>query len=157
MRRLLVLALAVTMISLTGCGKFKDIKINDAEIGKVSLYGIRGLDVKVMVEIDNPARQIKVSDIEADVKYCGKVLGRVTVDPFTLNGKTVQKYDLKARISLSENLSLYDMLMFLDRKLLDNCQLDISMNGKLRSGLSKTIKKTDVPLKKLIEYAEDKK
>ena len=157
MRKLLVLALAVVMISVTGCGKFNDITVNDVKLGKVSPYGLRGVDVEVMVEIDNPAPTIKISDVEAVIKYCGKVLGKVTVDPFTMNGRAVVKYDLKSRVSLAENVSLYDMLMFLDNKFLENCHLDISMKGKLRCGLSKTIKEKDIPLKKLVEYAEVKK
>lgn len=157
MRRLIILVLAVTTACLTGCGKFDDIKINDAKVGKVSPYGLRGVEFDMMVEVDNPAPQVKISEIEAEIKYCGKVLGKVTVDPFTLNGRTVEKYDLKAKLTLSENVSLYDLLMFLDKKFLDNCQIDISMKGKLRSGLSKKLKQTDVPLKKLIEYADKKK
>jgi hypothetical protein len=150
MRRLLALALAVIMMCLTGCGKFDDISVKDARLGKVSPYGLRAVDVELKVEVDNPAQLIKISDVEAVIKYCGKVLGKVTVDPFTMKGRAVEKYDLKARISLAEDVSFYDMLMFLDKKILENCHVDFSMKGQLRCGLSKKIKETDVPLKKLM-------
>lgn len=157
MRRLIVLILAVITICLTGCGKFDDIRIKDAKVGNVSPLGLKGVTIELTVEIDNPATNVKISDIEADIKHSGKVLGKVTVDPFELNGRTVQKYDLKAKVTLSENASLFDMMALLDKKFIENCQVDIFMKGKLRSGISKTIKETDVPLKKLIEYADKKK
>ena len=151
MRKLLVLISIVMMLGLTGCGKFTQIKVKSAKVEKVSPYGLRGLDVKLAVDIDNPAIQINLSDMQAVVKYCGKVLGNVTVNPFTMEGRTEKVYHLKARMVLDKGVSLYDMLMFLDRNYLDNCLVDITVKGKIRGGLSKTITEKDVPLKKLIK------
>ena len=157
MRRLIVLVLAAMLVMFTGCGKFKDIKVNSVKVEKVSPYGLRGLDVALDVEVDNPSVQIKLSDMEATVEYCGKVLGKMTVAPFTMKGRSVEKYDLQAKVILDEGVSLYDMLMLLDRNFIDNCLVDITLTGKLKGGLSKTIKKNDVPLKKLVKYADKKK
>lgn len=157
MRRLIVLVLAAMLVTFTGCGKFKEIKVNSVKMEKVSPYGLRGLNVGLAVEIDNPAVQIKLSDMEADIEYCGKVLGKVTVDPFTMKGRTVETYHLDATVTLAENVSLYDMLMVLDKNFMDKCLVDITVKGKLKGGLSKTITKNDVPLKKLMKYADKKK
>lgn len=157
MRRLIILVMAAMLVSLTGCGKFKDIKVNSAKVEKVSPYGLRGVDVGIAVEVDNPAAEIKLSDMAADVEYCGKVLGKVTVDPFTMKGRSVETYHLNARLTLDENVSLYDALMLLDKGFMDKCLVDITVKGKLKGGLSKTIRKNDVPLKKLVEYADKKK
>ena len=116
MRRILAVVGIVMMLCLTGCGKFKEIKVKSVKIEKVSPYGLRGLDVKLGVNIENPAPQVKLSDMEAVVKYCGKVLGVVTVDPFTMKGRTTETYHLKAKMTLDKEVSLYDMLMFLDKK-----------------------------------------
>ena len=157
MRRLIVLVLAAMLVMFTGCGKFKDIKVNSVKVEKVSPYGLRGLDVALDVEVDNPSVQIKLSDMQADVEYCGKVLGKVTVDPFTMKGRSVETYHLKAKMILDEGLSFYDMLMLLDKNFMEKCLVDITVKGKLRGGLSKTVTKNDVPLKKLVEYADKKK
>jgi hypothetical protein len=60
-------------------------------------------------------------------------------------------------VTLAENVSLYDMLMVLDKNFMDKCLIDITVKGKLKGGLSKTITKNDVPLKKLMKYADKKK
>ena len=157
MRRHLILLLVAMIVIFTGCGKFNDIKVNSVKVEKVSPYGLRGLDVALDVEIDNPAVQIKLSDMEATVEYSGKVLGKMTVAPFTMKGRSVEKYDLQAKVVLDEGVSLYDMLMMLDQSFIEKCLVDITVTGKLKSGLSKTIKKNDVPLKKLMKYADKKK
>ena len=157
MRRLLVLLVAAMLVSVTSCNKFKEIKVNDAKVTKLSPYGLRGLDVALAVEIDNPAPLVKLSDMEATVKYCGKVLGKVTLDPFTMNARSVETYNLKAKMQLDEKVTLYDMLMVLDKNFTENCVLDITAKGKLRGGVSKTITQNDVPLKKLIKYGKMKK
>ena len=154
MRRILAVVGIVMMLCLTGCGKFKEIKVKSVKIEKVSPYGLRGLDVKLGVNIENPAPQVKLSDMEAVVKYCGKVLGVVTVDPFTMKGRTTETYHLKAKMTLDKEVSLYDMLMFLDKNYMDKCLVDITVKGKLKGGLSKTIVEKDVPLKKLVKNAK---
>lgn len=151
MRRLLVLIVAAILLSLTGCNKFKDIKVKSVKVEKVTPMGIRGVKANVAVEIDNPAPQVKLSEMEAVVKYSGKKLGKLTVDPFTMEGKTVKKYHLKAKMTLDSGVSFYDMLMFLDRDFKENCVVDVTVKGTLKGGLSKTIHKNDIPLKTLIK------
>ena len=153
MRRTLALVSIVMLLFLTGCGKFKDIKVNSVKVEKVTPHGIKSLDVYLGVNIENPAPQIKLSDMEAVVRYSGKVLGRVTVDPFTMKGRTTETYHLKAKMSLDKKVSLYDMLMFLDKNYMDNFFVDITVKGQLKGGLSKTITKKDVPLKQLLDNA----
>lgn len=156
MRRIAVLFMAAALLCVTGCGKFTQIKVNSAKIENVSPNGLRGLNADLAVEIDNPAIQIKLSDMKAELKYSGKVLGNVTVDPFTMKGRTAHTYHLKAKVKLDEDVSLYDMLMFLDKDYMDKCKVDITVKGKLRGGLSKTMTKKDIPLKKLLKYADKK-
>ena len=154
MRRLAVLLLAVMLVFFTGCNKFSKIKVNEVQIEKISPIGLRGIDIDLDVEVDNPAPWLKISDVEVVVRYCGKVLGKVTVDPFTLKARTVERYDIKAKMTLDKSVSLYEALMFLSKDFAQNCILDLTAKGSLKGGLSKTITQKDVPLKKLMEYAE---
>lgn len=157
MRRFMLLAVAVLLMSLTGCGNFKDIKVNSANIEKISPYGLRGVDIAFAIEVDNPASQIKLSDMEATLNHSGKVIGKVTVDPFTMKKRSVEVYHLNARVNLGDGVSLYDMVMLMDDKVLGECLVDVTAKGKLKNGLAKTITRKDIPLKKLLEYAEQKK
>ena len=153
----MLLAVAVLLMSLTGCGNFKDIKVNSANIEKISPYGLRGVDIAFAIEVDNPASQIKLSDMEATLNHSGKVIGKVTVDPFTMKKRSVEVYHLNARVNLGDGVSLYDMVMLMDDKVLGECLVDVTAKGKLKNGLAKTITRKDIPLKKLLEYAEQKK
>lgn len=157
MRRIIVLTVAVMLVSLTGCGSFDEIKVNSAKVESLSPFGLKGVDLGLAVEIDNPAPQIKLSEMEATVKCSGKVLGKVTVDPFTMQAKSVETYKLKARMLLDEKVSLYDLMSLLDKKFVDKCFVDVTVKGKLRSGITKTIVENNIPLKKLIKYADQKK
>jgi hypothetical protein len=154
MRRLAALLLAVMLVCFTGCNKFNKIKVNEVQIEKITPHGLRSIDIDLDVEVDNPAPWLKISDVEVVVRYCGKVLGKVTVDPFVLKARTVESYDIKARMALDQSVSLYEALMFLSKDFAQNCILDMTAKGSLRGGLSKTITEKDVPLKKLMEYAE---
>lgn len=157
MRRIALLIVSALLLTLTGCGKFTQIEVNSVKVEKICPYGLSGVEAGLAVEINNPAVQIKLSDMEAVVRYCGKVLGNVTVDPFTMKGRTVETYHLDGRLVLDKEVSFYDLLMFLDKDFAENCVLDITAKGKLRGGLSKKITKKDVPLKKLMKYADKKK
>lgn len=154
MRRRIVLVLAVMLVALTGCNKFNQIKLNEASLEKLTPHGLRGVDIDMMIEVDNPAMQLKISDVEVFVKHSGKVLGKVTVDPFIMKARSVEQYELKARMVLDEKVTIYDVLMLLNNDFIAKCAVDMTAKGTLRGGLSKTIKKNDVPLKKLMEYAE---
>lgn len=154
MRRLIVLIVTIMLVTLTGCGKFKDIKVNSVTPVNVTPHGLKGVDVELAVEIDNPAVQIKLSDMVATVNHSGKVIGTVTVDPFTMKGRTVKTYYLMARVNYAQGLSLKDMLSMIDKNFLDKCYVDITVKGKLKGGISKTIIKNNIPLKKLINHAK---
>jgi hypothetical protein len=142
------------LVTLTGCGKFKDIKVNSVTPVNVTPHGLKGVDVELAVEIDNPAVQIQLSDMEAVLKHSGKIIGKVTVDPFTMKGRTVETYYLMARVTYAQGLSLKEIWSMIDKNFLDKCYVDITVTGKLKCGISKTIKKNGIPLKKLMNHAK---
>jgi hypothetical protein len=154
MRRLIVLVVAIMLVSLTGCGKFEDIKVNYVKPVNVFPHGFKGANVELAVEIDNPAVQIQLSDMEAVLKHSGKIIGKVTVDPFTMKGRTVETYYLMARVTYAQGLSLKEIWSMIDKNFLDKCYVDITVTGKLKCGISKTIKKNGIPLKKLMNHAK---
>lgn len=157
MRRIATLIGIVVILALTGCGKFDEIKINSVKPENIQMYGLKGLEVALAVEVENPAPQISLSEMKADVMYCGKILGTVTADPFTIKARTTETYHVDSKFRLSDDMSYYDLLMFLDRDYLEKCVVDITVKAKLKCGISKTITKTGVPLKKLLKNAKKNK
>lgn len=153
----MIMILAALTLCLSGCSKFKDIKVNSLDIESISPQGMRGLSVVIAAEVDNPAVFISLSEINGCVKHSGKIIGRLTMDPFSLNARSIETYHLKARLGIDEDVSLYDLMMLTDVRTLDECTVDFSVKGTLKGGLSKTIKRTDIPLKELLDQANHEK
>lgn len=149
----IVLAFSALLV-LAGCADIK--KLKDLQVESVSLEdfkprGLRGATVTLLVEVDNPGAQLSLSEISADVEHSGKVLGKVAVDPFTLQGKTTDTYRLEAELSLAEGTNVLDLGRLLDKKALEKMTVDVSADVRIRKGKTRTMKINDLPLKKLID------
>ena len=155
--RLLVIILSFVVLMFSGCKNVKDIRVVSAEIEKIALQGFTGLEVHVAVGIDNPAMQIGLEDIQGSIKHSGKVLGRMTVAPFTLKAKSAEIYHLKARLSIGEDATLRDLMKFTDIARLEECMIDVTATPRLKNGLGAPIKLHDIPLKKLLESTQNEK
>ena len=135
-----VLAFAALVV-LAGCADIKRLK--NLEVKSVSLdsfkpRGLRGATLTLLVEVDNPGAQVSLSEISADVEHSGKVLGKVAVDPFTLQGKTTDTYRLEAELSLAEGVNVFELGKLLDKKTLDNMTVDVSADVRIKKGKTRT-------------------
>ncbi len=152
----LVLAILTAVICLSGCSgikKLQDLKVTSASITRIAPNGLNGINLEAKLEIDNPGTQISLSEISCDVKHFGKVLGKVAVDPFTINQKTHDLYNLRADVRLGDGVSLLEAGRLLRSMSPDNVTLDLKAKVKLKGGVSKKLTYNDIPLKKLIETA----
>lgn len=150
-RRISVTVLCMLVLCLSGCNRFKQIKVNSVALESVSPNGLRGFDLGVAVGIDNPATDIGLSDIEGALKYSGKVLGRVSLDPFTLHRRSAEIYHLKAKVGLESGVRLQELLPLLKVEMLNQCTLDVSVRVTLKKNVSKVLDFKDIPVKKLLE------
>lgn len=153
MKRYIILLIAAVM-GFSGCAglkKIKEIEAGGFKIEGVSANGMRGMTVNFVVEVDNPAAEISLSDISGTLEHSGKVLGRVVVDPFTLQAKRVEKYHLKADVTLGEGTSIFEIGKLMDKNAVNESHVDLSARVRIRNGAEKKIKLEDIPLKKLLE------
>jgi hypothetical protein len=151
--KLFVLAL-VSVLLVTGCADIKRLKNLEVESVAVENFrprGLRGATVTLLVEVDNPGALFSLSEISADVEHSGKVLGKVAVDPFTIQGKTLDTYRLNAELSLAEGVSVLDLGKLLEKKSLEKMTVDVSADVRIKKGKVRTMKINDLPLKKLID------
>ena len=146
-KRLPVLLLCVLMSCLSGCNKVKQIKVTSVALESVGLRGFKGLDIGLAIGIDNPAFGVDISEIEGALKHSGKVLGRVSLDPFRLHGRSAEIYHLKATLTLGEDATLKDLLMLTDMVRLNECMVDVSLKAKLKNGVAAPVNIKDIPLK----------
>lgn len=151
--RSMILALAALFV-LAGCADIKRLK--DLEVESVALEnfkprGFREATLTLLVEVDNPGAQISLSEISGEIEHSGKVLGKVAVDPFTLQGKTADTYRLDVELSLAEGVNVLDLGVLLDKESLEKMTVDVSADVRIRKGKTRTMKINDLPVKKLIE------
>lgn len=151
--KILILAVAALML-LPGCADIKklgELEVDSLAVENLSTNGLKGVTIQLAAEVDNPGVKVSLSEISGTIEHSGKVLGVVALDPFVLEGKTIKTYHLNIDMTLGENVSIFDLGRFLDKKFLDEMTVDMSADVKIRNGKTRTMKINDLPLKKLIE------
>ena len=149
--RYAVLLAMVAMTALCGCSKYKQIRPVSAELESIVPGGFRSVSATLAVEIDNPAGQVRLSEIEGIVSRSGKVFGRVAVDPFILEARSLEKYRLNAVLSLDGDVTLIDVMSLLKGKAVEEITVDLHAKVSLKGGASKRVALEDLPLKELYE------
>lgn len=145
----LALLCAMTLF-LSGCGDIRDLEVTSVEIESVAPNGLRGLNVWLAVGIDNPAFQVGLSEIEGSLKLYGKVLGRMTMDPFTLRARSAEVYHLRTSLNIEQGVTLTEVLSLMDQETMNKCMVDVSVKATLKGGVSKRLKFNDIPLTDLL-------
>ena len=147
----MLLAMVCLALSfLTGCGKYKQIQITGGKIETISMVGLRAVNLTLVVGIDNPAGKLDVREVSGQLTHFGKVIGKVTLDPFIVNPKTSDDHRLSARIDIAKGVSFRELMTFMDVNKLYDCTVDMHIKGFVAGvAVKKNIK--EIPLKKLLE------
>lgn len=145
--------MSVLVLLLGGCKNIKDVRVTSFKLDSIAPQGLTGLGADFTIGISNPAVQVRLEDIEGVLKRSGKVLGRLTIDPFEIQARSDMEYHLKGDLRLGEDANLKDLLQLLDASVLDEYVVDISAKARHKSGVAAPIAINDIPLKKLLEKA----
>ena len=153
LKRVILIAVSAMALCLTGCKdiqNIKNIKVTSVAVETVSPNGLRGMTVGLAVGVDNPSFNVDLSEINGALKLSGKVLGRVTMDPFTLHGKSAEIYHLRAVVTIEQGVTLSELATLLDMETLNQSMVDVSARATLKNGLSKVLNFNDIPVKDLL-------
>ena len=145
------------MLCLTGCKGVKDIRVTSVELESFSTKGLKSMDIFVKVGVDNPAKQVKISEIDGSLKHSGKVIGKLAVDPLILGAKTSDLYTLKANLSLAQGAGLKELMVLATPGGLEGCTVDLSAKATYGKGTVMPLKMKDIPLKELLDKIENEK
>ena len=146
---LLLLAL---LLGLTGCKDIRDIRVTSVEVESLSPRGFKSVDVFLKVGVDNPAKQVKISEIDGSVKHSGKVIGNVAMAPVILAARTDSTYTVKADVSLADGVSVMDVLALAGQKSqIEAATVNIYAKAKVKGGPVRKFKIEHMPVKKLLE------
>ena len=100
--------------------------------------------------IDNPAPSFQVRDIEATVKQNGSVLGLVTGEPVSVDGKCDRIYRIPLQAQLADGVSLMQLLATYKNFNPEEFTLDLHARANVAGKVGKDIDYKDVPLSKFM-------
>ena len=151
----IVIILSVSLLTLTGCSKYKEIAPTSFKLESFSARGLRSIDLEMSIGVHNPVGQLAFSDMYAEIVLSGKILGRLTLAPFMLMPKSDTVYRLQGKAELTNELSVMQALSFVKRpEQLRDATVDLSARVKLKSGVSKKVTYNDIPVEKLLKLME---
>lgn len=147
-----VALLACAVLSgCSGLSKVKDIKVTSCGLESYSLKGLRSVDAVLAVGIDNPTFAFKVMDVSGTVKYNGEDFATYTADTVSVEKKCSKVYDLPCSATLSDGVSLKQLMQIAKKGNLEGFTTDVTATVKLRSGAGKTFKFKNIDLNELAE------
>ena len=155
--KLLIIILSAFVLTFTGCKNVRNVEITSVKVEAIAPQGLTGMNIFLAVGVDNPAFQVGFEDVKGVLKHSGKVLGRLSMDPFTVQGKSAEIYHLKALLTLGEDATLKDLLKLMDAAVLNECMIDVSLKARLKNSVAAPIEIKDIPLKKLLNSTGNEK
>lgn len=135
---------------LTGCDKKRQIEITGGNIESVSMSGMRTVNLGMMVSINNPYGKLEIREADGVLMHFGKVIGKMTLDPFVVNKKTEEEYHVKANFTLEETMGLRQIMQFVNVNVLNECTVDFHVKARL-GGIQVQKKYKNISMKELFE------
>ena len=148
--RISVFLLMILTLCLAGCKDIKDIRVTSVKLESISPRGFKSVDLYISSEVYNPARQVRISEIDGSVIHSGKIIGKLAMDPFILAPKSLETYNLKANVSLAQGAGFKDLMVLTDPDELNKCTVDISAKAAYGKGAPMSVKRKNIPLKELL-------
>ena len=154
MKRVVKISLLLLLAAfvLTGCvSKYKKIKVSSFELESVVPSSLRSANVVVAVGINNPAPAFQVRDIEATVKQNGNVMGLVTGEPVSIDGKCDRVYRIPLQAQLAEGVGLMQLLATYKSFNPEEFTIDLHARAIVAGKIGKDIDYKEVPLSKFLK------
>ena len=123
-----------------GCSDYRDIRVG------ISPSGLKSVDAGLSVDIYNPAKEIRISEISGTVYYEGAPIGFFEAPEVTVPGKSSSAVDIDIRATLGDSLNIMQIMSMASGFRTESLTLDISMNIKVKGGLKKKIDLKGVPV-----------
>ena len=152
-KRILPFLAVLMMLGISGCrsvDKLKDIRVTSWSLESVMPSGLRSLDAEIAVGIENPAMEFTLEDIGGVLYYRGAEFVGYTAEPVRVEGRCTAVYPVRGSAQLIGNFSLLDVLAIARNYDPADFTTDIHAKVRLKSGVSKNINLTGVPVKALI-------
>ncbi len=145
----IIAALAVLLLS--GCSKISQIELKSCAVDSVSMAGLRGINATLLLEVDNPALQFTLADINGVLYRNGEEYVLYEADPIQVNAKSCAVYPLPCKATLAPSVSLMQVLTLAKDFNIEEFTTDIHAKVILKGGVAKGFTFRDIPIKDLME------
>ena len=135
--RILTISAILALLLTASCSKIKQIELKSWAVQEVSLKGSRGADATLLLEIDNPAMQFTLSDVEGVLYWQGNEYVRFSALPITVEGHKQAVYPLESEALLSPSVSMLQLIGLARKIDVTEVTSDVHVRVTLRSGVSK--------------------
>ena len=153
-KRLISFIVAAVFIMAAGSScnvsKLKQIRATGWTLESVSLHGLRSLNADLLLELDNPAMKVTLSNIHGVIYYDNEPFVHYDIDPLTLDAKCTKSYSCSCVLVLDTSKSILDVLSILPKMSSDHITTDISAKAKVK-GFSKSFSFKNVPIKRFLK------
>ena len=151
----LLLLVCAAVLSLVSCNKISEIRPTSFELESLSPKGLSAIALDFKLGVYNPAMQIALSDIFAEIVLDGKVVGNLSVAPFVMEAKSDKVYDMNALLALNKGTSVLNLIPLLKNPdAMKNAHINLRVRATLKNGISKELVWNEVPVEKLIKLVE---
>ena len=131
LRHIGIVIVAALLAVSCGVSKVKDIAITSFGVSYIVPTSTRSADAKLKIGIDNPAMAFAVQEITGAIKYNDKVIATFVTGGMELEGKAQNVYDLPCTVTLTEDTSLFDILLIASKQSLEGLKADVDVVAKL--------------------------
>ncbi len=141
----LMLGLSLFLTGCTGLSKLKELRVLDYKIESVDMDG-RDVQAVLNVKIDNPSKQLSVSDVKGRINLKEDEVAVYRANPIVIDGQATGNYPVVVRFSLSEEMSMFRLLTMLKTLHMDDLSTDVSARLKVKGGIRTKVKLDRYPL-----------
>ena len=126
---LLLLAALMSAASCVGVNNLRKMNLRSGKIANVQFppIGSRTLAVSVLLDIENPAGFVRMSDISGVIRSKDLVLGTFTADDFSIDAHCDKEYLFLMNLTPDEGLSFFKVLALLKDFSPDDYVFDIDL------------------------------
>lgn len=126
---LLLLAVLLPLGSCVGVSNLRKMNLRSGKIVNVQFppLGSRTLAVSVLLDIENPAGYVRMSDISGVIRSKDLVLGRFTADDFSIDAHSDKEYIFRLFLTPDEGMSYFKLRVLLKDFSPDDYVFDIDL------------------------------
>ena len=132
-------AVSAAVVMLSGCSGYKDIRVDACRLERISPAGMRAVDIGFIIGVNNPVREITVSDISGKVYLNDTELGQFEAPDITVPGKKYTEIHAGMRATLSASVSLMQIMSMASGFDPEDLFLDVSLTVKVKGGIRKNL------------------